>query len=261
MFNKLIVAAIAACSVSVSAAPVAKMGGDAFIIKRQDALLSPVAQALGGVKSVAGMKRDGAVEQVTDKLAEPLDSTTTGWLKRQNTLEEILSGLESNQDLQGALSAVQSQSQSQGISPQSVEPEIGKIVEVLKSTTSSIQSADTNSDHSALGLLVSGQLYNIVQKLSPLLDKLGEGLGLEDVIKPLDAELLGLIKSLEPAVANIEQIVGGLLSDLGLGPLGDLLHNALERGVPTLLAGLDHTVLSKLNDVPVVGSLLEGLGL
>lgn len=203
MFNKLIVAAIAACSVSISAAPIVKIGGDAFAIKRQDDPLAPVAQVFDGVKSIAGMKRDGSVEQVTDKLAEPLDSTTTGWLKRQNTLEEILSGLESNQDLQGALSAIQSQSQSKGISSQSVESEVGKIVQVLKSTTSSIQSADTNSDHSALGLLVSGQLYNIVQKLSPLLDKLGEGLGLEDVIKPLDAELIGLIKSLEPAVANV----------------------------------------------------------
>lgn len=203
MFNKLIVAAITACSVSISAAPIVKIGGDAFAIKRQDDPLAPVAQVFDGVKSIAGMKRDGSVEQVTDNLAEPLDSTTTGWLKRQNTLEEILSGLESNQDLQGALSAIQSQSQSKGISSQSVESDVGKIVQVLKSTTSSIQSADTNSDHSALGLLVSGQLYNIVQKLSPLLDKLGEGLGLEDVIKPLDAELIGLIKSLEPAVANV----------------------------------------------------------
>lgn len=123
--------------------------------------------------------------------------------------------------------------------------------------------ADTSDvDPNGLGKYLADDIQNIVNHLSPTLNSVvGEDLGLQSILQPLDDEISSTLSGLESDVTNVQKILYGALNDLGLGDVADLLNKTLNGELPGLLTSIDNELNGVLEHVPVVGDLLLSLGL
>ncbi|EIM22098.1 hypothetical protein WALSEDRAFT_32252 [Wallemia mellicola CBS 633.66] len=183
---------------------------------------------------------------------------------RSDSLTSVVQGLGSNSDFTSALSSLETlNSQDSKPTSDDISSVVNQLTSAFKSTNDQMATADTSDvDPNGLGKYLADDIQNIVNHLSPTLNSVvGEDLGLQSILQPLDDEISSTLSGLESDVTNVQKILYGALNDLGLGDVADLLNKTLNGELPGLLTSIDNELNGVLEHVPVVGDLLLSLGL